>query len=491
MRASFLTLIATAALLLAGASPARPARKVDVPGRIKVVDKTAASRMLPVAKKADGAGLGATARRILRRVVALDPGNSKARRMLGFERVKGVWVRTPEERGRVNMREDSDPDSARRYREDWFAAEDRRANAILRVTKEAEQPELCRPILLELLAHSPRHEEVHRALGHERIGGSYVRPELAAAARRRLELEPRWRGLAVREPATFSKGGNATLAGVPGGIPTFEVDGHRIGVRVPGDRQEWMARFTAAPRALLGSILGKEAVRWDPSTVYFLDPRTMRGHIYAVHPDEEDRKKRLGSASYRRSEYTVIRTRTPEAGVDVYAHNIGYRSMQRLASPKIPGGENKRDYGTYSWLKEGFGYFMTLELLDTAETYFFSATESSGKVRYSVPPPDEETRENCLAFVRAHLRDGSALGLNEVFGRTLNNLDLLASLESWTFLRFLAFLDPAGMKRLPGALLTKETGSMPIRAKHAIEEAFGVGLEELEPMWRAFTLEVE
>jgi hypothetical protein len=92
--------------------------------------------------------------------------------------------------------------------------------------------------------------------------------------------------------------------------------------------------------------------------------------------------------------------------------------------------------------------------------------------------------------VREHLRDGSAPKLREVLGRSLNNLDLMTSLQAWTFLRFLACYDPDALRRLPDALRSRTEGSAARRSEDALVEATGRDLEELEALWRAFTLEI-
>ena len=92
--------------------------------------------------------------------------------------------------------------------------------------------------------------------------------------------------------------------------------------------------------------------------------------------------------------------------------------------------------------------------------------------------------------MRQNLLHGAAYSLREVFGRSLNNLDRLATLQAWTFLRFLYLYDPIGGKKFPPALGAQLEGPMPDRADGALKEAFGRDTDELERLWRRFTLEI-
>ena len=65
-----------------------------------------------------------------------------------------------------------------------------------------------------------------------------------------------------------------------------------------------------------------------------------------------------------------------------------------------------------------------------------------------------------------------------------------ASMQAWTLLRFLFLYDPEKAKQLPGALRDKTTGPQPERVDAVLQELFGLGLDELEPLWRAYLIEL-
>ena len=86
---------------------------------------------------------------------------------------------------------------------------------------------------------------------------------------------------------------------------------------------------------------------------------------------------------------------------------------------------------------------------------------------------------------------GRAYSLREVCSRSLKNLDFCASMQAYTFLRFLFLFDPATAQRLPPALRAQAAGPQAERADRALREVFGQGLADLERFWRAFVVEIE
>jgi len=121
---------------------------------------------------------------------------------------------------------------------------------------------------------------------------------------------------------------------------------------------------------------------------------------------------------------------------------------------------------------------------------FSSTKESNTKIPHTVPPPDVRRRETLLPWVKGQMLDGTTVPLREICARTINSLDLLMSLQTWTFLEFLAAYDTEALAGLPAALRAETEGSYADRTDRALQICFGKGLAELEPLWRAFVLEV-
>jgi hypothetical protein len=490
MRRGKTTLWAAAILVLAGTS-ASTAAEIDLDARIAKTDRTTAARLVGVAKKAERGGQGATATRILKRALELDPEQRTARRLLGFVRRRGGWTRAPEERSRVELREDVDARAAAEFRALRFEEEDRRADGVLRTCRLAEMPEGARERLAGLLAYSPRHAGVHEALGHERIGDNWVRPELVDAVRRMPSVLRSWAACRAAGGNPTRLPENITLPGARGVLVAHRVGERVVGATFPPEVAKPLAASTEPPYALLRTLLGPDVDTWRRPRVYFLNRASYMGVIRERHADEAVADRRMRTATYACRDFFAVRMARPSRGTDLFAHSVGFWSMQRLVAPDIPDDPNeRRDRHVYAWVKEGTGYLVTLELFDTATSWFFSRKESSGKVRFTVPPPEEKNRETCLAWVRDLMLDGTSPSLRNVLGRTLNNLDLLGSLEAWTFVRFLAFHDPVALRKLPEALRKRTGGSSAKRSEEALVEVTGLSLDELESRWRAFVLEI-
>ncbi|MHC4846996.1 MAG: hypothetical protein ACYTEG_00900, partial [Planctomycetota bacterium] len=235
----------------------------------------------------------------------------------------------------------------------------------------------------------------------------------------------------------------------------------RIGARevVAASTPEQSKAFAAhseCPQKFARLLLGDDADIWDPSPVYFLSATQYRDFIYDRHGK---------GARERRVKYAVYR-----------------------ASPKKADG--KRDTNRYAWFREGLGLLLSLELLDSAECWFSSSTESAGKAKPTLPLPANRTRASCLAYLRGQLLDGVLPPLREIWGNSLNNLDRVRALQAWSFVRFLALYDPPAFKRLPPALQEQGSGAQVERTTKALEKAFGKPAAELERLWRIYLLEL-
>ena len=72
----------------------------------------------------------------------------------------------------------------------------------------------------------------------------------------------------------------------------------------------------------------------------------------------------------------------------------------------------------------------------------------------------------------------------------LNDLDFLASMEAYTFLRFLFLYDPVAARKLPRELRKRAAEPQIDRTNRALLATFGRDLDGLETLWRAFVLEI-
>jgi hypothetical protein len=448
-------------------------------------DRGHAARFLSLALAAEKDGQEATARRLFDRILDLDADHATARKRLGFRRKGSEWSRDSAAAAEVDRRVDRDPSQVEGLRTRRVALEEARASDLTRLLERCGALEEREQVLLGLLAVAPRSEDVHRALGHQRVGEDWARPELLGMARSAPERLKAW--AALRAPAevrptaervAFSKGGKAW--------DVVTVGERRVASSFGRAETVALAGQTELPHRLVRHLLGEDVKPWDRSPVYFLDTDQYKALVYSRHADGETRRRKLRFSTYRSSDCCAFRARTNAS--DLYAHTVGFWTTEDLVSP--PGAEGKPDDDTYSWFKEGFSLLLTLELLDSAASWFTSRIESTGKAQPTEPMPEARTAANCLAYVRNQLYDGALPPLREIRGNSLNNLDRFRSLVAWSFVRFLALYDPDAFRGLPAALKAQTTGPEVERADRALEAAYGRPAADLDRLWRAWLLEL-
>jgi tetratricopeptide (TPR) repeat protein len=459
----------------------------DLEERLRQADVRIARRFSTLALKADKLGQRASARRIFERALVLDPKNRIARGKLGYKKSGGEWVRPSGVAIEIDAWEDSDPDRAAKLRDERGKLEQMRAREVLKLTGKWGTPETARPALLALLDNLPRMEAVHVALGHEKIGAVYVRHELTDFMRAMPQRMDRW--TACRKPGVAELTGESIdLPGITMPSAVARIGTREVVAASTPEQSKNFAAHSACPQKFVRLLLGDDASIWDPSPVYFLSAIQYRDFIHARHADEKTRKQRVKYAVYRGKDCVAVRMMTFELALDLYAHNVGFFTASRTASPKKADG--KRDTNRYAWFREGLGLLLSLELLDSAECWFSSSTESAGKAKPTLPLPANRTRASCLAYLRGQLLDGVLPPLREIWGNSLNNLDRVRALQAWSFVRFLALYDPPAFKRLPPALQEQGSGAQVERTTKALEKAFGKPAAELERLWRIYLLEL-
>lgn len=455
--------------------------------RFARADRQAAGRFLSLALRAEKLEQGATARRLFERVIELDPDHATARRRLGYRRVDRAWTRASADAAAVDRLANTDPKKVLGLRKERLKLEQRHANEILRLATKYATPAEARPRIEALLAHVPRSEAVHKALGHERIGKRRVRPELTAYVRAERGRVAAWE--ACRQPGdAYATKETLHFPGLQEPKPVLRVVQRLVASGYTRGNTLYLARRTECPHALMRVVLGDDVKRWDRSPVYFLSRVQYEAFIRHRHKDTETRKRKLRFSTYDGQDCYAQKTGNLAVALDLYAHAAGFWTMGRLASPEKPGGG--RDYDRYSWLKEGFGLLLSLAIFDTAHSWFTSRTESTGKAPPTLPLPETRSRAVSLAYIRDQLYDGALPPLREILGNSLNNLDRFRALEAWTFVRFLALYDPAAFRRLPAALRAQTEGPQVDRSERALSAAFGKDARELERLWRIWLLEL-
>ncbi len=464
---------------LALAAPAT-AQELDLPGMVRKVEKRTVQNLLLLAKYAGQEELHATARRIHERVLEMDADNRIARARLGFRRVEGAWVREAEVAREVAARKDADAALGEKQQAAWQRAEDKHVSEIVRVCVKYGTLEQRRPILEPLLARRPRRADLHEALGHVKVGANWARPgmvEMVKLMPWRLQV---WHNRAT-DPVTVARSDFARkIPGLPDDLAYYRAEGSDVASTLAAGKE--IAVAVARTQAFLRLLLGDAAPRWQPSPVLFLEPKPYAALVRALHPDPAAFKLYSRFENYEHRDFFAIRVYQVGDAAERYAHGAGYYTMFRAAA---------HDTRCHAWLLEGFGYLVSLEMFDRAHLSFVSIEETATKRAYTRPPPAQRTRANCLAWLREQMIAGHAYPLREVCSKSLNNLDFCASMQAYTFLRFLFLYEPAKAQHLPAALRAQAGGSQADRADRALREVLGRGLAELERFWRAFVVEIE
>ena len=454
------------------------------------VDKETARRMVRLARDAEKGEQKAAFREILLRAVELQPENSKARSGLLFTKDKesGKWVQKLDDLVAVSGWVDADPAEGSKFLEDLHEMECWRSRRYVRLWLKQTPAKRDREVLEALLLRTPRESTVHEALGHPKIGDLYVRPELTSIVRGRRTIETRWRACRKQKVEATPATELFPVAGIPNELATISA-GEQEFVSTLGEEET--VRIAVEARRSYGFIaqlLGTKAKPWAPYRFCLLDSIGYRRMIYALHDDPDEQASRLNFSSYDHEDYLALQADSVEKAFDTVSHTVAYKTMQLAIAP---GKGDDRDLEPYAFLKEGFGYFVSLAMYDTATTWFHSGTESAQKVTALSPPPEVKTTATLTKWLQGKARTRELLPMAQVFGRSLNNLDFLASMQAWSFLKFLALRNPAAFRNFPLFLQEKEEGSWPDRVTESLKQAFDTPAADLEEQWRAWLLEIE
>lgn len=294
-------------------------------------------------------------------------------------------------------------------------------------------------------------------------------------------MQVRWRQLAA--PAALGERANVVIPGF-GTQPGHRVDDRCAGGTLPEADLLRGARSIPAPHAFLREIFGDSVRTWDRTEIAFLTRADYTVCVKAAFPPGEERDHWLRFRLMRKGDLAAFLCDDGEDAADSYAHAVGIYSADVWSTPHGDG-----DRRSYAWFCEGMGYYASMALHKTGMTHY-CGQESSPKIPPTVPPPEGRYRHDLLSWLQGQILEGTTEPLRNVCGRTLNSLDLLMSLEAWSFLEFLAAYDPEALRDFPHALRAEEEGSFADRSERALQGCFGKGLPELEPLWRAFVLEI-
>jgi hypothetical protein len=459
------------ALLLAPLSAAEP---YDLRAALRRADRDAARRILSLAQRAESDGQRATAVALFARVVELEPREASARVRLGFRIVRGGWERAPDQEAEVKARVDGDAARAGEFRRKAALLEEERTKEIIRLCASHGTPEERQAILAPMLETMPDRPDLHEALGHVRVGDRWVLPELAPAARLLPLRLQAWRNHATDPVAVEASSLALRLPGLDAPLACRRAEGCEV-ASAPG-LGDVPAEAVGRVRGFLRFLLGESARLWTPPPLVFLGAAEYEAMVRALHPKEEEFNLYRRYENYEHRDFYAIRVYGEADAKERYAHGAAYLTMHGLV-----GATDDR---AHAWLLEGFGYLVSLELFDAGNLSYASIDESKAKAKGDAPPA--RTRAACLAWVQEEMRAGRVHSLADVCTKSLNDLDLRASFQAYSFLRFLFLFDPEAARSVPAKLREAAGAAQADRVDAALRSAFGKGLAELDALWRAF-----
>ncbi len=476
--------------LLVAVTYADGTRKRNLAPIVRSVNRRFAIQFLRLATAADAGKALATARDMRWRAIGLQPDHRHARALLGYRRKAGRWVRDAKTAASLKKQTDGDALVAKAIRATAADIERRRVSEVVRVSVKYGTLAQRRRALEPLLRRYPAREDLHLALGHTRVGSGWVRPGLMDLAKRMPAAVKAWRAYAVA-PVKL------TLGVPPPALPGLADRAKDIAVLGCGQRLVLttlaakhaapLARLTERTQRLIRHVLGRGA-GWDPSPIAFLSGPDYTKLVRALHDNDRTFKLYARFDNYDHKDFYAIRCLGFISGVERYAHGAGHFVAYERAAPDKDGGG--RDDHAYIWWREGFGYFVSLELTDRAYLDFVSLYESTGKRRFTRPPPAKRTRVECWKWLREQVVANRAHTLHSVCGMSLNALDFCAAMQAYSFVRFLTLYDPDAFRKLPAALRARTSGAPVQRTDAALRETYRETLGELAPLWRAFVVEL-
>jgi hypothetical protein len=456
----------------------------DLDAAIARLDRGLADRIVSVGRKAKASGQKAAARAAFERALVLVPDHASARSELGYTRKVASWERPATREREVAAWRDADPRKADVFAREIDAILAGRTAGVLDACRAHGTPVTSRPHLLRLLEADPDLEEAHKLLGHERIGGRYVRPELAELARALPERLHDWDGRRRARAEAVAMAEPFPLAAAPRAITVYEVGGRwRVGLDLDRAEAEQLASRTEATYALLERLYGRD-LRGGFPPVLLLGPGLWRAFLDERIPDAAQRSAVLRENLYVGAECVAMPRETAEAKLDGFGYLVASQAAMAASSPVGPDRQPTR---AQPWYQQGIAYLVTLEAYETALSMTW-ARESMARVKD--PPPLPPTRAGCADWVRRAIRQGTAFQMKDLLGKPHNELPMAACIQVGSFLRFLHLYDADAARRLPAAMREAE-GSQAEVARKAFEAAFGKGVEDLEALWRGFVLEVD
>jgi tetratricopeptide (TPR) repeat protein len=412
--------------------------------------------------------------------LSLDPDHQRARRWLGYRRVRGEWVEdsplpeksplTEEEKAEARVRPDEN-------RQRLYQRSANRALSRVEAARDAGELRTARILAHEVLYYDPDNAVARELRGHARDGAQWV-PGFSAP----------WRDAGRKLVQTASEGDDW-----PGedeqakAIETTFVrrQSQHLAVRTSFDeeRAREMHRHAEATLNRAMELLGVEDRPFGGHRFTLTHLRSvlqyhaMLEKVLKLEGTQLDFARRMAGHSQREPWGFVCRGDAPGAD-DMMGNTISIRVLEQFRE-----GQGV----SQPWITTGFSYLVTSQSLGTCSTTRYRLVERpiTGASHQEMPEftrksgTPEHLRHTILNEV-IHKRD---LPLNELVHVDTNDMVLEYAAKAFSLMEFFfAEHEEATRKWLAGGRAPRQE-----RVKQ-LEEHFGMKINELEIAWREWVL---
>ncbi|MDP6537968.1 MAG: hypothetical protein QF410_00320 [Planctomycetota bacterium] len=406
---------------------------------------------------------------LYRSILEFDDDHEQARRGLGYKRDReGAWVapRKPRVPRDFDKRALEEFPSRRR---EVVAAFRNRVLELLAEHEEELDVARARSVRDQLLVLDPDDEVVRSGRGEVRRGEGWVLGETPRATERRGGFSPLARALLEGVPAPVAVQPNAREAAF--GIEwtaCLTGGGVRILGTCPPDELARVLRVLLAQRSFVNEILGLEAEFPSRFTAYALTGADQGRRFVEAHPDADE--------SIRRFMDELVAGAVPgshdvASWCDESANRLD--SLARLGLQFLLGDAFGID-GDQGWAFEGFGLYITRELVGTRLTWFVKPSD------YLLPEEDAALRRRLLQHETDWYVEAARILAGErppklvyTLGRSVNTLTTEDMLLSYVLAAYLLEARPKEAISILGRIGNGEVSTV------VVEQVLGLDLAEL------------
>ncbi|MDJ0523364.1 MAG: hypothetical protein QNJ90_14935 [Planctomycetota bacterium] len=389
---------------------------------------------------------------ILEAIVDLEPGDRKARKLLGHKKVDGRWM---------------SPDEEKRYLKEKFEAE-QRAKGLVEYEGEWVTPEERDAREKGLKKDGDEwvtEEEYHRRRGEKLVDGKWIKvgfkegKELAGKALResRVKLTYQWSphfdAIAEIKPSLAKRvldSSEKAFAVMRRTLrPTADDYPETIDERVK------LALLKKLPGFVRFSQWFDRTYKADSLVPGFVKAIT-RQHSWWWVQDQR------WTAAYQFPN-------TDKTFVSNVVHNVGLILITRY----------KANYAFPSvWLREGFAYYLEMEALGYTQSFTLGRGGSAGA---GVKGPVWADSDKWRGALKKLVNEGQDPPLRRIARMTVDQTDYPKLVKSWSVVEFLVRYDAKRFKRFID--LSKDRSK---KEEDALKEAYGWTYRKADAAWRAY-----